>query len=107
MKRTVSITFTYLERTISGGQDRYVLEVLDTLPVTRLVSIFVLRPSARVRDPHRLDRHGIRALVVVRHTACPLDRPVRIFRVATGPDTQTQVHRRLREILASVRVGVH
>ena len=84
-----------------------VLEDLDALPTARLVAVFVLGPAARVGHAHRLDRHGVGSLAVVRDAAGPLDRAVRKARVATGPDAQPQVHGRLREILAPVRVGVH
>ena len=83
------------------------LEDLDALPIARFVSVFVLCPAARVRHAHRLDRHSVRSLAVVCDTACPLDRAVGEARVAAGPDAQPQVHGRLWEILAPVRVGVH
>lgn len=89
---------------VLGG---YVLEDLDALPATARVAVFVLRPSARVRHAHRLDRHGVGPFVVVRHAARPLDRSVGKARVATGPDTQPEIHRRLWEIFAAVCVGVH
>ena len=63
--------------------------------------------TARIRHAHRLDRHGVRRLAVVGHAAGPLDRAVGVLGVATGPDAEPQVHGRLWEILAAVRVGVH
>src|SRR5271170_335289 len=86
---------------------RCLLEDLDALPAPGRVAVFVLGPSARVRNTNRLDRHGVRALAVVCHTARPFNCPVRKASITTSPDTQAQVHRRLWEIFAPVRVGVH
>ena len=83
------------------------LEDLDALPAPGRITVFVLGPSARVRDTNRLDCHGERGLAVVCHTARPFNCPVRKARVTTSPDTQAQGHRGLWEIFAPVRVGVH
>jgi hypothetical protein len=77
---------------VGEGSGECLLEDLDALPATGRVAIFVLGPSARVRDTNRLDRHGERGFAVVCQT--------------TRPDTEAQVHGRLWEIFASVRVGV-
>lgn len=88
------------------GSGECLLEDLDALPATGRVAVFVLSPSARVRDTNRLDRHGVRAFAVVCQTARPFNGSFRKARVTTSPDTKAQVHGRLWEIFASVRVGV-
>jgi hypothetical protein len=91
---------------VGEGSGECLLEDLDALPATGRVAIFVLGPSARVRDTNRLDRHGERGFAVVCQTTRPFNGSIRKARVTTGPDTEAQVHGRLWEIFASVRVGV-
>ena len=103
-QRVELLAFDRVRTGVLGG---YILEDLDALPRTRLVPVSIRCPSTRVRHAHRLDRHGVRCVVVVCHTARPLDRAVGFARIATSPDAQAQVHRCLREVIAAVGVSVH
>lgn len=76
-----------------------ILDHLDTVPITRIIRVLILLAGRKVVHANLFDDHGVRSLIVVDHTSCPIDGTLGVFRVTSGPDTESNVTRGLREVL--------
>ena len=67
----------------------------DRLPVAGSIAVRIGVAGAIVRHLDSLDTHAEGSLRVIGRTSSPLDRALRIARVATRPSAELNLHRRL------------
>ena len=79
---------------------------LDTLPTARLVAVFVLAAGGEIGYTSTSDVHGVGTLFVVGQPTRPFNCAVGVGGVSTGPDTDSNVHGGLREVLSVIRIFV-
>lgn len=89
-----------------GRGGGYLLGSLDALPTTGLVAVFILAARGEVGYASTSHVHGVGTLLVVGQSARPFNCAVCVGGVSTGPDTDSDVHGRLREVLSVVRIFV-
>lgn len=86
-----------------SGVSRSSTVKLDAVGRTAVVAVGVGLGRIGVGDLDGLDVHGERTLGVVCDTAGPLDGALGLAGVTTSPDTDSQGHGSLREVIASSR----
>lgn len=79
---------------------------LDTFPTPRHIPIHVLLPLGVVLDSSASDGHGVRTLGVVRFPTSPRNSIRLVVFVSGRPHPQSDIHGRLREVLAPIRLVI-
>lgn len=89
-----------------GEGDETVPRDLDALPVAGCVAVRVRTPGTVILHEHTLNRHSEGCVTKISFPARPLNDAFRLRRIATSPNTQSQIHGCLRKVLTTDGVSI-